>query len=120
MSKTVGYKLNILETDSTTGNINYIDYVNTTYLPASVTPVSSGKTITKSSSGTALDFGAITTAEVLYIQTDIEVTVNIDGNPLVVGDNGFAFLVGISATAITVDNASSTTDANVSYYMAGA
>ncbi len=72
----------------------------------------------------ALELGGVTTAKVLYLETDQEITIKINGGSEsfkltpTTGYNAKLFWEG-EFTALAVSNASTTTEAIVSYMVAG-
>ena len=72
-------------------------------------------------SNSAIAFGPVTTADILYIESDQQITLKqVSGDTAITIDaGGFVLLWGTSATAYIISNASGST-ANVTYIIAGA
>jgi len=75
------------------------------------------------SSGTsdfAVDFGGVGTADVVYVESDIDISFRLvgSGTSIAVDANGFALIWGTAPTAVLLSNASGST-ANVKVLIAG-
>lgn len=79
------------------------------------------RTVADGTSNSAIAFGPVTTADLLYISSDQQITLKqVSGDTAITIDaGGFVILWGTSATAYIISNASGST-ATIHYIVAGA
>lgn len=114
-----------LDTDEKEIDFKRIDEVlNTVTRTDLEVGLSQSRIILKSASDEAISFGDISTGKFLYIESDLELTMKLNGGSEVFkltptsGSKAKLLWEG-EFTGITLSNASSDTDANITYLIAG-